>query len=76
MRVHDPQLERLVALLLSDAAPVWLVEMGDFDGWGLDTPAFSEVRAERYGRVAEVCGRTVYLLEGRRRDLPPVPACR
>lgn len=76
VRVHDPELERLVALLRSDQAPVWLVEVGDFDWWRLDAPAFTRVRADRYERVAEVCGRGVYLLEGEERVLPPRPACR
>lgn len=75
VRVHDPELERLVALLRGDEAPVWLVEMGDFDWWGLDTPAFTEVRAQRYDRVAEICGRAIYLLDGARRVFPPTPAC-
>lgn len=75
VRVHDPDLERLVALLRGDRAPVWLVEIGDFDWWGLDTAAFTAVRADRYRRVGVVCGRAIHLLEGQVRELPPTPAC-
>jgi hypothetical protein len=56
-------------------APTWLVEIGDFDWWGLDSPQFQRARAMRYRVVAHVCGHALYLRDGLRRVLPPTPNC-
>ena len=66
IRGRDPHLTQLVATLQGPDAPTWLVEMGSFDWWGIDTPAFQQVRRARYHWVADVCGHEVYL----RNDLP------
>jgi hypothetical protein len=75
MRTRDPHLTRLVDTLTGPNAPTWLVEIGDFDWWGIDTPAFRSVRAQDYRVVASVCGHDVYLHDGLERDLPPIPSC-
>ena len=75
MRARDPHLKHLVATLRGPDAPTWLVEMGDFDWWGIDNADFEAVRADRYHRVATVCGHDVYLLDGVVRTNPPVPTC-
>lgn len=75
MRARDPHLQHLVSTLRGPDAPTWLVEMGDFDWWGIDNAAFEAVRADRYHRVATVCGHDVYLLDGVVRTNPPVPTC-
>jgi hypothetical protein len=75
MRTRDPQLTKLVGVLSGPEAPTWLVEMGDFDWWGIDTPAFQRVRADDYHVVATVCGHDVYLHDAVERTLPPTPSC-
>jgi hypothetical protein len=75
MRTRDPKLTELVSVLRGPNAPIWLVEIGDFDWWGIDTPDFEAVRAERYRVVDTVCGHDIYLLDGVERDLPPAPDC-
>ena len=75
LRGRDPHLKLLVETLEGPNAPTWLVEIGDFDWWGIDTPAFARVREERYRVVATVCGHDVYLRRDVTRDLPPPPPC-
>jgi hypothetical protein len=75
IRVRDPELTRLTALVESPEAPTWIIEAGDFDWWGLDTPEFHRLRETRYTLVDEVCGHGVYLRNDAPRDLPPTPDC-
>jgi hypothetical protein len=75
MRGRDPHLTELVATLRGPQAPTWIVEIGDFDWWGIDTPAFREVRRTDYHLEATVCGHDIYLRDGVVRDSPPVPTC-
>jgi hypothetical protein len=75
IRGRDPHLTQLVATLEGPQAPTWLIEMGSFDWWQLDTPDFQEVRRARYHWVADVCGHNVYLRNDLPRDLPPSPVC-
>jgi hypothetical protein len=75
VRTRDPKLKDLVSVLRGPRAPTWLVEIGEFDWWGIDTPDFAAVRADRYHVVANVCGHDIYLLDGLARDLPTEPSC-
>ncbi|MGI8433605.1 MAG: ArnT family glycosyltransferase [Nocardioidaceae bacterium] len=75
VRTRDPHLKELVAVLAGPDAPTWLVEIGDFDWWGLDNAEFQQVRAERYRQVSTVCGHAIYELVGQSRELPPAPVC-
>ncbi len=75
IRARDPHLTTLVATLSGKSAPTWLVEIGKFDDWGLDTSAFRQVRASRYRVVATVCGHDIYLRDELVRSLPPTPSC-
>lgn len=75
VRARDPHLTTLVATLNGESAPTWLVEIGDFDDWGLDNSAFRQVRASRYRVVATVCEHDIYLRNGLVRSLPPAPSC-
>lgn len=72
VRTRDPDLELLVATLEGPSAPTWLVEIGDFDWWGLDTPAFEQVREDDYTLFADVCGHDVFLHRGESRPKPPI----
>ncbi|MBA2715873.1 MAG: hypothetical protein H0U51_02275 [Propionibacteriales bacterium] len=75
VRARDSHLTTLVATLSGDSAPTWLVEIGEFDWWGLDNAAFRQVRASGYHVVATVCEHDVYLRDGLVRSLPPTPSC-
>ncbi len=75
VRTRDPHLRHLVSLLRGPLASTWLLEIGDFNWWGLDTPQFARVRAQRYRVVSTVCGHDLYLLDGQHRELPSTPAC-
>jgi hypothetical protein len=75
IRVRDPKLTHLTSLLQTPEAPTWLVEAGDFDWWGLDTPEFRRMREVRYTIVDEICGKNIYLRVDSHRDLPPTPDC-
>jgi hypothetical protein len=75
MRGRDPHLNQLVRTLESPDAPQWIVEVGDFDWWGIDTRAFRNVRGTDYHVVATVCGHDIYLRNGVTRDRPPIPTC-
>jgi hypothetical protein len=75
MRGRDPDLRLLVETLRGPDAPTWLVEMGDFNWWGIDNAAFRSVREDRYHRVATVCGHDIYLLDSADRPTPPIPTC-
>ncbi len=75
IRTRDPHLHELVGLLEGADAPTWLVEIGDFNWWGLDTSDFRRVREERYQLVATICGHEVYLLDGLTREEPATPSC-
>jgi hypothetical protein len=75
VRTRDPHLKDLVSVLQGPDAPTWLIEIGDFDWWGLDNPEFEQVRADDYRVVANVCGHDIYLRNGIDRTLPPTPTC-
>jgi hypothetical protein len=75
IRARDPDLTDYVRVLDGRQAPTWLVEVGDFNWWGIDTPQFQHVRATRYRVVARVCGHDIFLLDGLTRALPPRPPC-
>ncbi|KAA1423594.1 hypothetical protein FE697_008340 [Mumia zhuanghuii] len=68
-RVRDPDLVEMTAVLSGADAPEWLVEMGSFTWWGIDTDAFRSVVASRYREVADVCGHRIYLRIDVRRDI-------
>ncbi|MEP6666420.1 MAG: hypothetical protein ABJA81_08240, partial [Nocardioidaceae bacterium] len=75
MRGRDSHLKYLVDTLKGPYAPTWLVELGDFNWWQIDTAAFQAVRADRYHVVATVCGHDIYLRDDAVRTLPPAPSC-
>ncbi|MFD1826457.1 hypothetical protein [Mumia zhuanghuii] len=75
LRVRDPDLELLTALLDAPDRPVWLVEMGSFTWWGIETAEFVAAVAEHYHQVADVCGHRVFLRNDVRRELGPSSWC-
>jgi hypothetical protein len=76
VRVLDPDLDQLTALLRSGRAPTWLVEAFPVHNWGLDPAGqVDPVIAERYREVWSGCGDRVYLLRSADRDLAAPPDC-
>jgi hypothetical protein len=76
VRVLDPDLDQLTALLRSDRAPTWLVEAFPVHNWGLDPAGqVDPVIAERYREVWSGCGDRIYLLRSAERDLAAPPDC-
>jgi len=77
VRVLDPDLNELAALLGSDEAPTWLVQTVPRHSWGLD-PAhrIDAVMKEEYDFVWEGCRTLVWLRAGVDRQLPDrLPTC-
>ncbi|QNN54125.1 hypothetical protein [Nocardioides mesophilus] len=77
VRVRDPQLEQLAALVRSERRPTWWVVWENLDTWGLDANGKMQAAlTKRYRRVAEVCGHEVLLArDAGPRQLPPRPSC-
>jgi len=77
VRVLDPDLEELTALLESDEAPTWIVMTFSLHSWDLDPERrIDPVIIGRYDKVWEGCGVRVLLLASETRTLPaPAPSC-
>jgi Dolichyl-phosphate-mannose-protein mannosyltransferase len=76
VRVLDPHLNALVALLNSRRAPTWLVQIASArDMAELDNTRFDAARATHYRWVDTVCGHPIYLRRDATRVLPPPPDC-
>ena len=73
MRTLDPHLVQLRAVLRGPAAPTWVVAWGDLNPWNIDARDRTRLLlATHYRRVAEVCGKAVYLHDGVHRTLAPL----
>lgn len=77
VRVLDPDLEQLTALLASDEGPTWIIQPFARHQWGLDPEGrIDGVMRGEYDLVWEGCGTLVWLREGVERELPEdLPAC-
>ncbi len=64
VRVRDPGLDDLVAVLEGPRPPVWVVDWSGFDSWAVDADRFTAVVERSYTRSGRVCGRTVWVLRG------------
>jgi hypothetical protein len=61
VRVHDPDLVRLTAVLDSADRPTWVVVAGASLGtWGVDATTADRVLAAHYDRAASAGGWTIY----------------
>ncbi len=79
MRVRDPQLDELRAIVAGDEAPTWIVMRGETWYWDVDRSGrFRHLLEQRYDEVSSVCGTPVLLLRevarGRSSAIPPAPA--
>jgi hypothetical protein len=76
MRVRDPDLADLRALLAGPDAPTFVLVPSPLDAWDIDPQARLQHTLDgHYRRIAEVCGSPVYLRNGVDRPVPPAPAC-
>jgi len=76
VRVLDPELDELTALLRSGDAPTWLVEAFPVHEWSLDSAnQIDAVIEARYGEVWSGCGDKVLLLRSETRTLGSPPDC-
>ena len=74
MRTLDPRLTRLRSVLTGPRAPTWVVATGILDPWKIDARGLTRLAlVTHYRRVAHVCGYHVYLHDGVRRTLAPLP---
>jgi hypothetical protein len=64
VRVRDPRLLELAAVLAGPRRPTWVVLQGDgLASWGLDVSAAETPLRRHYGRVGEAGGYAVYHLD-------------
>ena len=64
VRVRDPDLVELTAVLLGDQAPTWVVTQGvSIDTWGVDGAAADRVLRDRYRPAATTGDFTIFRLE-------------
>lgn len=76
VRVLDPDLDELTALLASDEAPTWLAQSFGPHTWGLDPEhQIDPVIEARYREVHRACGVVILLLRTETRALPPRKPC-
>lgn len=72
MRVRDPRLTALRALLSGPDAPTFVLTPSPLDAWNIDPAGLTEHVIHRfYRRIADPCGSPVYLRRGVDRRLPP-----
>ena len=76
MRTLDPKLHRLVRLLGSDHGPTWVIAWSDLNPWGIDRQGtLTRAISQHYRLVGTVCSHRVWLRDGVRRSLAPMPRC-
>lgn len=77
MRTLDPSLTQLREIVEGSDPPTWLVVWNDLNSWHIDsTGRLHSAITTKYSFAGTVCGRTVYLLDGKQRERPPLPSCR
>lgn len=76
VRTLDPDLSTLSATLTGPDRPTWFVDWSGIGSWGITDPSRLEsILDTRYRRVAEMCGRTIWLDRDENRRLAPVKEC-
>ncbi len=66
----DPDQELMGDVLSGPSAPTWVVVWKQVSTWGMDTTRTSTILAERYHRVADLHGHTIYLRDDVTRRTP------
>jgi hypothetical protein len=62
VRVRDPDLVELTAILRGPDAPTWVIAWDDMEAWGIDPATAREVVRQRYRLYAEMDGADIYRL--------------
>jgi hypothetical protein len=75
VRTLDPDLAKLTAVLASDDRPTWIVDWSGLRSWGIDPTAMRLVLERDYRKVADVCGRPIWLDRSEQRDLATPQDC-
>jgi hypothetical protein len=72
IRTLDPELAEMLTTMRGPGAPVWVVQRGRLDPWGLDDTQLRDLLHRRYDDVGMVCRNRIWRLKGETR--PPLPA--
>jgi hypothetical protein len=71
IRTLDPELDQMLATMRGPDAPVWVVQRGTLDPWGLDDTQLRDLLHRRYDNLGKVCQNRIWRLKGETR--PPLP---
>lgn len=75
VRTLDPDLTRLSEVMAGDDRPEWFVDWSGVRSWGVDPTRIQLQLSRSYVKVAEICGRAVYLAAGEQRALAAPTEC-
>ncbi|MFI5425657.1 hypothetical protein [Aeromicrobium sp. UC242_57] len=76
VRTLDPDLSTMEGVLTGPDRPTWFVDWSGIDSWGISDPARThEALDQHYREVAEICGRTIWLVRDETRTLADVKDC-
>ncbi|MET0928725.1 MAG: hypothetical protein ABWX74_04375 [Aeromicrobium sp.] len=75
VRTLDPDLAVMTDVLSGPDRPTWFVDWSGIESWGIDPATLLTVLTRDYREVAEVCGRTVWLVRGAPRALAVPRGC-
>jgi hypothetical protein len=62
VRVRDPQLTELTAILRGPDAPTWVIAWDDMQAWGIESAAAHQLVLQRYRLYSEIDGVDIYRL--------------
>lgn len=75
VRTLDPDLTVMTDVLTGPERPTWFVDWSGVGSWGIDPATLVPVLERDYRKVAEVCGRTIWLVKGLPRSLAVPKGC-
>lgn len=75
VRTLDPDLTVMSGVLSGPDRPAWFVDWSGIDSWGVDPTTLQSVLEHNYRKVAEVCGRTIWLDRTQQRELATSQDC-
>jgi hypothetical protein len=75
VRTLDPDLAIMTKVLDGPDRPTWFVDWSGIDSWGIDPTTLQPVLERDYRKVADVCGRSIWLDRSRPRSLAKPRTC-
>ncbi|MCD9197301.1 hypothetical protein [Aeromicrobium wangtongii] len=75
VRTRDSDLRVMSGVLSGPDRPTWFVDWSGIRSWGVDPTTAQTVLERHYRKVADVCGRTIWLERTQQRRLAPFPEC-